>query len=69
MRRTVKLFIIPKARCPMGPPEPPREMTVEADTLDGLQTVTRERLLADGYRVRSVSFGPEGLVAYAEETM
>ena len=67
MTRTVKLFIIPAGRSPAGPPEPPRELTVDADTLDGFREATRAQLVADGYRVRSVSFGPDGLVAYAEE--
>ena len=67
MQRTVKLFVIPAERCPGGPPDPPREFSISADTLDGLHEATRERLVADGYRVRSISFGPDGLVAYAEE--
>lgn len=69
MTRTVKVFIIPADRGPIGPPEPAREITVDADTMDGLREAARARLVADGYRVRSVSFGPGGLVAYAEETM
>ena len=68
MQRIIKLFVIPANRCPAGPPDPPREISVEADTLDGLHDATRARLVADGYRVRSISFGPTGLVAYAEES-
>lgn len=68
MHHTVTLFILPAERCPGGPPEPGRDIVVEAETLDRLREVTRARLAADGYRVRSISFGPEGLVAYAEKT-
>lgn len=67
MQHMVKLFIIPAARCPGGPPEPAREIAVEAETLDQLREATRERLTAEGYRVRSISHGPQGLIAYAEE--
>lgn len=67
MQHTVKLFIIPAGRGSGGPPDPAREISVEAETRDQLREVTRERLTADGYRVRSLSFGPQGLVAYAEE--
>lgn len=67
MQHTVKLFIIPAGRGPGGPPDPAREISVEAETRDQLREATRERLTADGYRVRSLSFGPHGLVACAEE--
>ena len=68
MERTVKLFVIPADRIPGGPPEPARELTVEAPTLDGLRDALRARIEDEGLRVRSISFGPTGLVAYAEET-
>ncbi|MCG8418789.1 MAG: hypothetical protein MJE77_12700 [Proteobacteria bacterium] len=70
MKRIVNLFVLPAGRAPGapgGPPEPAKEFSVEAPTLDQLREVTRTRLIADGYRVRSISFGPRGLIAYAEE--
>lgn len=67
MERTVKLFIIPKDRVPGGPPNPARELTVEAATLDGLRTAARTRVEEEGLLIRSISFGSTGLVVYAEE--
>ena len=67
MRRTVKVFVIPAARLPGGPPEAAQDMTVEAATLDGLREVARARLIEAGYRLRSISFAPDGLVAYVEQ--
>lgn len=67
MERTVKVFVIPKERVPGGPPRPARELTVQAATVDGLREAVRTKLAAEGLRVRSLSFGPKGLVAYVEE--
>jgi len=67
MERTVKVFVIPTSRIPGGPPEPARELVVEARSIDGLRDSAQVRLIDDGYRLRSVSFGPRGLVAYVEE--
>lgn len=67
MERTVKVFVIPKERVPGGPPRPARELTVQATTVDGLREAARTKLAAEGLRVRSLSFGPKGLVAYVEE--
>jgi len=66
MERTVKVFVIPPDRVPGGPPEPARELVVEARSTDALRDAARARLIEDGYRVRSLSFGPKGLVAYVE---
>ena len=68
MERTVKVFAIPASRIPAGPPEPAREFSVEAGSIDGLHDAAHARLIDKGYRVRSVSFGPKGLVAYVEES-
>jgi hypothetical protein len=68
MERTVKVFVIPSSRIPGGPPEPARELVVEARSIDGLRDAARVRLIDEGYRLRSVSFGPRGLVAYVEES-
>ena len=67
MQRRVLVFVITRERAPGGPPEPAREITVEAPTVDGLLAAARERLASEG-RVRSVSFGPEALVVYVEAT-
>ena len=67
MKRTLRLFVIPADRAPAGPPEPAKEMEIEAPTIDGLGEVARKQLVHAGYRVRAVSFTPDGMVAYAEE--
>ena len=68
MQRTVKVFVIPPDRTPGGPPEPARQMVVEARSTDALREATVAKLTAEGFRVRSISFGPKGLVAYVEAT-
>lgn len=67
MDHTVKVFVIPKERVPGGPPKPARQITVQALSVDGLLAAARGKLTADGFQVRSLSFGPQGLVAYVEE--
>jgi hypothetical protein len=62
----VRLFIIP-ASPPGAPPQPGRTFSVDLPFHDGILEAVRERIVADGFRVRSVSFGPAGVVAYAEE--
>jgi hypothetical protein len=62
VQHLVRRFVIKN-----GVPSAPTELTVEATSLDGARAVARERLEADGYRVRSLTFGPTGLVAYVEE--
>lgn len=66
MERTLYIFVIPNGQPPAGPPRPARALTVEAASLDGLREAARTKLAAEGYRVRSLSFGPKGLVAYVE---
>lgn len=68
MERMVQVFVIPRDRVPGGPPDPARQMVVEAATVDGLAQATRARLTNEGLQIRSVSFTRDGLVAYAEET-
>lgn len=65
MRTQVELFIVAKDR-PADPPGAPLRREVEAATRDGLRDALRLELEAEGYRVRAISFGPQGLVAYAE---
>ena len=68
MKRTVRVFSIPKDRVPGGPPDTAREMVVEADSLDGLLAAARAKLTEEGRRIRALSFTSTGLVAYVEET-
>lgn len=69
MKRLVRLFVIPADRVPAGPPEPPRELQVEAPSVDLLRAEVRTKVAELGYRVRTVSFVPDGLVVYAEEQL
>jgi len=66
MERTLHVFVIPNGQSPAGPPKPARALTGEAASLDGLREAARTKLAAEGYRVRSLSFGPKGLVADVE---
>jgi len=67
MESAVALFVIPADRSPAGPPEPPKELVVEAATRDGLIGAARAAVGELGYELRSISFGPVGLVVYAQE--
>jgi lysozyme family protein len=68
MQREVRLFVIPKDRVPAGPPQACEPFSVEAPTMDGLFNAAKAEIADRGFRLRSVSYGPKGLVAYAEET-
>lgn len=68
MQRAVRLFIIAKDRAPAGPPKPAEVFSVEAPTTDGLRDAVRAAVMNRNLVLRSVSFGPKDLVAYAEET-
>ena len=62
MQHLVRYFLVKE-----GAPRPPAELTVEASSLDGARASARTRLEAEGYLVRTLTFGPSGLVAYVEE--
>ncbi len=66
MQRAMKVFVVPPERAPGEPPEPARQMVVEARRTDELLDAARDKLAAEGFKVRSLSFGPKGLVAYVE---
>jgi hypothetical protein len=66
MQRTVKVFVLTPDRAPGGPPEAARQIVVEAASIDELRETARAKLAAEGFRVRSLSFGPKGMVAYVE---
>ena len=67
MKSAVKLFVIPADRVPAGPPEPPQDFAVESATRDGLRHAAMALVAEKGLQLRSVSFGPDGLVVYAQE--
>lgn len=67
MERSLKLFVIPKDKIPGGPPMPAKEFVIEAKDLDGLRDVARTRIEDESLRLRSLSFGANELIAYAEE--
>lgn len=68
MQRTMQVFIVPKGSGPgAGLPLPARNVMVEASSLDGLRDAGHAVLSEEGYQIRSLSFGPGGLVAYVEQ--
>ncbi len=67
MQCVVRLFVIPADRVPAGRPMPANKIEVEAACRDGLRKAAATQVTAEGYRIRSISFGPEGLLVYAEE--
>ena len=66
MEHAVRTFIVPKME-PGAAPRPGPPLSVAATTLDAARASARERLEAEGYYVRTLTFGPTGLVAYVEE--
>ena len=68
MERTVRIFVIPNGRSPGGPPMPPREVVVSAPSVDQLRAAAVDKLAAEGLHLRSLSFGPSGLIAYVNES-
>jgi hypothetical protein len=67
MDRRLKLFVIPLNKLPGGPPNPAKELTIEASSLDGLRAAAQKHIEDENLKVRSISNGPAGIVAYAEE--
>lgn len=67
MEKRMKLFVIPKERLPGGPPNPARDIDIQADNLDELREAARRHIEAENLKVRSISNGPGGIIAYAEE--
>jgi hypothetical protein len=62
VQHLVRRFVIKE-----GVPTPAVEFTVEAGSLDAARAAARALLEADGHRIRALTFGPTGLVAYVEE--
>jgi hypothetical protein len=62
----VRVFIVPSPPA-VGAPQPDRPRVVSAPTIDAARAAAREQLETDGFRVRALSVGPAGLVAYVEE--
>ncbi len=66
MEHAVRTFVVPKME-PGAAPQPGPTLSIAATTLDAARASARERLEAEGYSVRTLTFGPTGLVAYVEE--
>ena len=62
-RSSVTVFLL---RSSGQAPEPGPKLEVSATTDDGLREAAHKALVERGLVVRAVSFGPTGLVAYAE---
>jgi len=67
MKKTLKIFIIPRERTPAGPPNPAIEKVIEAPTVDLLRDKASEHLKSEGFSIRSISFSPVGMTAYVED--
>ena len=67
MERRMKLFVIPRERVPGGPPNPAREIALQAECLDGFREAARQHIDSEKLKLRSISNGQNGIVAYAEE--
>ncbi len=66
IKRTLKIFVVEPAQL-RSAPQPGPELEVEARSLDGLLEVSARLLWEGGHgKLRSLSYGPEGLVAYVE---
>ncbi len=64
-RATVTIYLVHGAT---QAPEPGLKLEVEASSDDGLREAATEALRQRGLTVRSLSFCPSGLLAYAEAT-
>ncbi len=67
--KKIRVYLIPKDLAPAGPPELVETIDITASSADGLLTAARSALETPGRKLRSISFGPAGLVAYVEETI
>jgi hypothetical protein len=62
----LRVFIVPNS--PAGAPlRQGAARVVSAPTLDAARAAARGQLEADGWRIRALSFAPDGLAAYVEE--
>jgi hypothetical protein len=62
----VTIFVVPPAGTGAAPC-PAEQVEVEASEHDAARAQARLRLEAAGFRVRALTFGARGLVAYVEE--
>jgi hypothetical protein len=65
MRSALQLFLVSSAT-PNAPPVPGVVLEVEAETEDALLQAARDLLVSRGHRIRALSFGTKGLIAYVE---
>lgn len=66
MKSSVEVYVIPAGEGLAAVPRPGGRREVEAQTTDGLRAAATDALQTEGYRVRALSFCPDGLVAYVE---
>lgn len=62
-RATVTIYLVHSSS---AAPEPGLQFEIEAKSDDGLRAAAVEALRQRGLRLRALSFGPTGLIAYAE---
>ncbi len=58
------MFIVPRSP---GAPQPGPPLTFSARSVDEARAIARERLELDGFRIRTLTTGAAGIVAYVEE--
>ena len=61
----MRVFIVPRSP---GAPQPAPPLTFPARSVDEARAIARERLELDGFRIRTLTTGPAGIVAYVEES-
>ena len=62
MQHRVRLFVLKG-----DVPTPAEDFVVDTESVDKARIAARARLEADGYRIRALTFGPTGLLAYVGE--
>jgi hypothetical protein len=66
LQHPVRIFVVP-APSTGGAPYPVPAIVVDGASLDVARAAARTQLEVSGFRVRSLNFGGEGLIAYVEE--
>ncbi|MFI5297486.1 MAG: hypothetical protein ACHREM_05255 [Polyangiales bacterium] len=68
MQLTVRVFVVPPPASGAAPhPAPDLALIVESASFDAARATARAKLVASGYRVRSLNFCGTGLIAYVEK--
>ena len=66
MQHPVRIFVVPSPSTGAAP-YPVPAIIVDGASLDVVRATARTQLEGSGFRVRSLNFSGEGLVAYVEE--